>query len=94
MPRTKASAKREVEAVVDEGEGKQQEEETEKSSPLSPITKKKKLVKKSSNEKKRKIEEEKEEEEDAAKVALKEDCLLYTSPSPRDRTRSRMPSSA
>jgi len=23
-----------------------------------------------------------------------EDCLLYTSPSPRDRTRSRMPSSA
>ena len=25
---------------------------------------------------------------------LKELCLLYTSPSPRDRTRSRMPSSA
>ena len=25
---------------------------------------------------------------------LPEDCLLYTSPSPRDRTRSRMPSSA
>ncbi len=25
---------------------------------------------------------------------LKEACLLYTSPSPRDRTRSRMPSSA
>eukprot|EP00656_Telonema_subtile_P021729 TRINITY_DN22762_c0_g1_i1.p1 TRINITY_DN22762_c0_g1~~TRINITY_DN22762_c0_g1_i1.p1 ORF type:complete len:196 (-),score=46.71 TRINITY_DN22762_c0_g1_i1:49-636(-) len=25
---------------------------------------------------------------------LNEDCLLYTSPSPRDRTRSRMPSSA
>ena len=25
---------------------------------------------------------------------LTEDCLLYTSPSPRDRTRSRMPSSA
>ena len=24
----------------------------------------------------------------------KYDCLLYTSPSPRDRTRSRMPSSA
>ena len=24
----------------------------------------------------------------------KSDCLLYTSPSPRDRTRSRMPSSA
>lgn len=73
MPRTKASAKREVETVVNEGEGKQQEEETQKSSPLSPTTKKKKLVKKSSNEKKRKIEEEKEEEEDAAKVALKED---------------------
>ena len=27
-------------------------------------------------------------------VALSRDCLLYTSPSPRDRTRSRMPSSA
>ena len=26
--------------------------------------------------------------------ALRRDCLLYTSPSPRDRTRSRMPSSA
>ena len=25
---------------------------------------------------------------------LQKDCLLYTSPSPRDRTRSRMPSSA
>ena len=74
MPRTKASAKREVETVVDEGAGKQQEEDTQKPSPLSPTTKKKKLVKKSSNEKKRKIEEEEEkEEEDAEKVALKED---------------------
>ena len=27
-------------------------------------------------------------------VTLVNDCLLYTSPSPRDRTRSRMPSSA
>ena len=27
-------------------------------------------------------------------VALLNDCLLYTSPSPRNRTRSRMPSSA
>ena len=27
-------------------------------------------------------------------VHLYNDCLLYTSPSPRDRTRSRMPSSA
>ena len=27
-------------------------------------------------------------------LALARDCLLYTSPSPRDRTRSRMPSSA
>ena len=25
---------------------------------------------------------------------VQKDCLLYTSPSPRDRTRSRMPSSA
>ena len=29
-----------------------------------------------------------------AKRAIKKGCLLYTSPSPRDRTRSRMPSSA
>ena len=28
------------------------------------------------------------------KEAIYKDCLLYTSPSPRDRTRSRMPSSA
>ena len=28
------------------------------------------------------------------KAALPEDCLLYTSPSPRDRQKSRMPSSA
>ena len=27
-------------------------------------------------------------------LAKDSDCLLYTSPSPRDRTRSRMPSSA
>ena len=27
-------------------------------------------------------------------TARLKDCLLYTSPSPRDRTRSRMPSSA
>ena len=27
-------------------------------------------------------------------LALRTHCLLYTSPSPRDRTRSRMPSSA
>ena len=27
-------------------------------------------------------------------VSMFNDCLLYTSPSPRDRTRSRMPSSA
>ena len=27
-------------------------------------------------------------------IDLCNDCLLYTSPSPRDRTRSRMPSSA
>ena len=29
-----------------------------------------------------------------AVLAMSYDCLLYTSPSPRDRTRSRMPSSA
>jgi len=30
----------------------------------------------------------------AGDFELQEVCLLYTSPSPRDRTRSRMPSSA
>ena len=30
----------------------------------------------------------------ADKLGYKNTCLLYTSPSPRDRTRSRMPSSA
>ena len=30
----------------------------------------------------------------AVKTASRNNCLLYTSPSPRDRTRSRMPSSA
>ena len=30
----------------------------------------------------------------AERLAVSESCLLYTSPSPRDRTRSRMPSSA
>ena len=33
-------------------------------------------------------------EEKLILVIENEDCLLYTSPSPRDRTRSRMPSSA
>ena len=32
--------------------------------------------------------------EDASGSAAVKVCLLYTSPSPRDRTRSRMPSSA
>ena len=32
--------------------------------------------------------------ENQVRVALTNVCLLYTSPSPRDRTRSRMPSSA
>ena len=35
-----------------------------------------------------------EETKAAIKLMLKEDCLLYTSPSPRDRQKSRMPSSA
>src|SRR5665811_2554333 len=33
-------------------------------------------------------------DEQTISAALLHDCLLYTSPSPRDRTRSRMPSSA
>ena len=36
-----------------------------------------------------------EEEDDATRFAIQlEDCLLYTSPSPRDYAASRMPSSA
>ena len=35
-----------------------------------------------------------EKEENTIKSLLSKTCLLYTSPSPRDRTRSRMPSSA
>ena len=31
---------------------------------------------------------------DSFQNTINKDCLLYTSPSPRDRTRSRMPSSA
>ena len=31
---------------------------------------------------------------DRTVITMANDCLLYTSPSPRDRTRSRMPSSA
>ena len=31
---------------------------------------------------------------DADEATIKKACLLYTSPSPRDRTRYRMPSSA
>ena len=31
---------------------------------------------------------------EARTITVKRTCLLYTSPSPRDRTRSRMPSSA
>ena len=37
---------------------------------------------------------ENEENDKPTVLALREICLLYTSPSPRDRTRSRMPSSA
>ena len=33
-------------------------------------------------------------ESGCGKTTLADSCLLYTSPSPRDRTRSRMPSSA
>ena len=36
----------------------------------------------------------KDQKKAAAALKLIETCLLYTSPSPRDRTRSRMPSSA
>ena len=35
-----------------------------------------------------------DEAQAAQAMGLKDSCLLYTSPSPRDRTRSRMPSSA
>ena len=40
------------------------------------------------------MEEEGLKSAEGLKIAVDEVCLLYTSPSPRDRTRSRMPSSA
>ena len=46
------------------------------------------------DKKKMAIVKKRQEEEAAAEAAEEEACLLYTSPSPRDRTRSRMPSSA
>ena len=39
-------------------------------------------------------EEARDKKFDFPEVEIVKDCLLYTSPSPRDRTRSRMPSSA
>ena len=42
----------------------------------------------------RRKRKEKREKERAEAEARREDCLLYTSPSPRDATLSRMPSSA
>ena len=41
-----------------------------------------------------KITDEQLEKLHKQQTALNSFCLLYTSPSPRDRTRSRMPSSA
>ena len=41
-----------------------------------------------------KFEQEIKEEQEKKKKKPNTPCLLYTSPSPRDRTRSRMPSSA
>ena len=40
------------------------------------------------------VDEDEGEEDVDAKCQYFKSCLLYTSPSPRDRTRSRMPSSA
>ena len=39
-------------------------------------------------------EEQEEKEKKKKKKEKKKNCLLYTSPSPRDRQKSRMPSSA
>ena len=40
------------------------------------------------------VESGRKTDSDRPELAKAIDCLLYTSPSPRDRTRSRMPSSA
>ena len=45
-------------------------------------------------EKQEEQKQELEKQEEQKQELEKQDCLLYTSPSPRDRTRSRMPSSA
>ena len=52
-----------------------------------------KLVK-NENELRKENVTDKEAEEAFIKILQWIGCLLYTSPSPRDRTRSRMPSSA
>ena len=44
--------------------------------------------------KKRDKKEKKKEKKKAKKKEKKKNCLLYTSPSPRDKRQSRMPSSA
>ena len=46
------------------------------------------------NEEVNKLGDDLRELYETIRVNVDEDCLLYTSPSPRDRTRSRMPSSA
>ena len=43
---------------------------------------------------KRKVDKRKEDFNEIYDEFITQGCLLYTSPSPRDRTRSRMPSSA
>ena len=40
------------------------------------------------------VDDERDIRELISDILKDEGCLLYTSPSPRDRTRSRMPSSA
>ena len=41
-----------------------------------------------------KVEDSDKVEVKGQRIEISKSCLLYTSPSPRDRTRSRMPSSA
>ena len=62
---------------------------------LSPFSEEEKTDLLASNDQSPKVEHSaKDKENERIKANSKETCLLYTSPSPRDRTRSRMPSSA
>ena len=79
---------------------KQQKLDEEKEEKRQKLEEERRREEEEKEEERRQLEEEKEEkrrqleEEKEEKRRQLEDCLLYTSPSPRDGLLSRMPSSA